>query len=293
MLITGSCGLLGRYLVSHIQQKYPDWEITGIDIERKCNLNYNLLKLDLSTKINWNDVLKGIEPDIVFDLVGVYHEQDKQKIFDINTRQHFDLLNTIQLMELDPVIINIGSSAEYGHVENEENPITESQQIKPLSLYGYTKKWQEEISEFYYNSYNLKIICTRPSNFIGKEMTQKLLPGYLTSMFKQSIKNPTIEISSKKGVRDYIDVRDVVDALIKLTNEPKTIGEVFNISSAKGVSNEKLIQIFEEVSGKDATIIEKNPEEYMNIYLSNKKIKEFTNWSPRYSLKNSVEWCLT
>lgn len=293
VLITGSNGFLGSNLISLIQKKHPKWEIFGIDIVPAFNTKINFSKLDLAQNVNWNIVLKKIEPNVIFHLAGVFKISNINLMLKINTNQFASIIDAINSLAITPVLVVIGSAAEYGIVNHEDNPITETHPLIPSSFYGLTKKWQEEIALFYHRTYETPVICTRPSNFIGKGISDSLLPGYLASRFNCSENNIKIEISSHEDRRDYIDVRDACEAILELAINKNTIGEVFNISQGRSISNIELIELFEQASKKKAITELQNRNSYFDIYLSNDKIKEFINWEPHLSIKKSIEWCLT
>lgn len=291
ILITGSNGFLGQNLISLIKQKYSHWKITGIDNNPKSAHEYNFIQIDFQSSVDWNKYLGDITPDYIIHAVGVFRTNNNNMMFQVNTSGFFQFIEAIRLSEYNPKMIVIGSSAEYRLPKQDENPIDENYPLSPASLYGLTKKWQEEIGLYYNKTYGMNIICTRPSNFIGKGISSQLLPGYLANLFKQNKTEIPIKISSLNTVRDYIDVRDVCDALLGLLNCSKCKNEIFNISSSIGVTNEELIRVFEEVTEKKA-IIESQNCDSNSIVLSNKKLEKLINWSNNFSLKESVNWCL-
>jgi len=290
ILITGSSGFLGQSLIQWISKKRSNWHVTGVDI-KPCGTKIDFIQTDLSEAAKWENIFLEKDVDIVFDLAGVY-KKDNQTMLNINTIKSFSLLEYITKSNIDPIVVIIGSSTQYGSIEEIDLPVNEEYPQNPDTFYGLTKKWQEELNLFYYRTYGIKVICTRPSNFIGKGITKNLLPGYLTNLFKENKNEIIVEISSKKSVRDYIDVRDVSAALIMLSENKSCIGECFNISSSAGISNEDLIRLFEINSKKKANINEIKNNITSKRTLSNKKLVSFTNWVKTFSIEESINWCI-
>lgn len=293
ILITGATGFFGSNLIELIHKIKPKWNITGIDIVKPKIEDFNFRKIDLSREFNWDKELVSIEPDIIFHLAGVYGIKDYNLMYNVNTLQTFSMLASIKKAEIDARIIIIGSAAQYGRIENNQNPINEKFPQNPFSIYGATKKWQEEIALFYHKTYGLKVVCTRPSNLIGKSISKKLLPGYLSNEFLSENKKVNINISSLEIERDYIDVRDASNALIKISEEKSCIGNTFNISRSKGTSNGELVEIFEKIAKKEAMITLLKKENEFSISLDNEKIKKYIKWDIEYTLEDSVKWSLS
>ncbi|MGC9780278.1 MAG: NAD(P)-dependent oxidoreductase [Candidatus Heimdallarchaeota archaeon] len=291
VLITGSSGFLGHNLIKTIKQEKQDWTIFGIDIKSSGNQEINFINIDLLEKVSWGDILKENNIDLIFHLTGVFHNIDNYSMMKINVLQTLSFFEEIRKTDQNTKILLIGSAAQYGRVDTKDLPITEDFIQNPTSFYGLTKKWQEEIALNYSTKYGIKSICTRPSNFIGPGIAQILLPGYLTKVFSENKDLINIKISSKNDERDYIDAKDVCSALIKLSEEQKCYGEIFNISSSELISNEKLIHLFAEIRKRNVNIEETNKNNNSKISLSNKKLKDYTNWEKQYNIKDSIKWC--
>jgi len=293
ILVSGSAGFLGTNLLSIISKVYPNWELTGIDIKKPQQRFYNFIHFDISSSfLNWKNLFKKIEPNIIFHLAGVYHSDDLITLLKVNSISLLGILESLRQTNTDPLLIIIGSAAEYGLVNIEDNPINEKHLLRPNSFYGLTKKWQEEIALYYKQTYGNKVICTRPSNFIGRGIFSKLLPGYLNHVFSSSFNEVVVSVNSLKEVRDFIDVRDVCYALLSLSKNPQLSGEVFNISSQMGTSIFDLIEKYAILSNKKVIIKETCNKDPQVIWLSNKKIKTTTGWKPKYTLDDSIEWSL-
>ena len=292
IIITGCSGFLGKHLIKEIINEKQNWEIFNVDRENTGNQFFNFTKKNLQNKLEWIAYLKDKNPDIIYHLIGSHNIDDKEKMLETNAKQSLNLFESILSLNIDPIVVIIGSAAQYGKVNPKDNPIAEDYKQKPTSFYGYTKKWQEEIALHFHQKYGIKVICTRPSNFIGKGISSKLFPGFLNSQFLKNESQINIEISSKDSIRDYVDVRDVSKALVKIGETKACIGETFNISSSNGVSNEQLINLYSQISRKKAIIKENRKNDSLKISMSNKKLKSYIDWEIKYQLNESIEWSL-
>ncbi|MEM2152432.1 MAG: GDP-mannose 4,6-dehydratase, partial [Candidatus Bathyarchaeia archaeon] len=105
-------------------------------------------------------------------------------------------------------------------------------------------------------------------------------------------------------IRDYVYVKDLVRAHILAIINEKSNGEVFNISSGKGISIKDLAHLLLEISGKNLGIIFDNlkegevsqyqperirlPSELKVLVLDNRKTNEVLGWRPETNLHDGL-----
>jgi len=292
-LITGSNGFLGSNLIKYINNIKPDWKIYGFDLDLNHHLDYRYKKINFNSQINWKKIILEFEPDYIFHLIGLFRGSEEE-IFTTNVYSFERLLRGIVDSDINSRIIILGSAAQYGIVSKEQNPINENYPTNPISIYGKSKQLQEEIAIKYHKENNLNVVCTRPSSFIGKGVSNQLLSGYISECFRKAKDRVSIEISNASDVRDYVDVRDVCQALVLLQETSNIAGEIFNLSSSTNIfSNLEFIYLFEEISKKEVEITYTNPDKKpLEIFLDNRKLKEKCNFSEKRSIKDSITWCL-
>ena len=288
VLITGSSGFLGMNLINIIKSSYDDWQIYGFDVRRRDNIDYNFERINFDEEVNWKTKINDIEPDYIFHLIGRFRGLN-QEIFKTNTVSFFNFLEGIINSNIESKLAIIGSAAQYGNIHPDENPIKENHITNPTTFYGLSKDFQEKLALLYYRNYDLDVVCTRPSSFIGRGVSSQLLVGYLIKKFCDRGDKIELEISNALDVRDYIDIRDVCTALIQLQLNPTTSGKVFNISSNKPISNIDLIKMFEKVSNKISHVKYTQPEKTpLKIWLDNSELRKICDFELSYSLEETI-----
>lgn len=101
-------------------------------------------------------------------------------------------------------------------------------------------------------------------------------------------------------VRDYIYVKDVVDAYLELARSVvrgDTAGEAFNFSTERPIS---VLEMVDHIRGRmdasdlDPRILDDASGEIEEQYLSAEKARERLDWSPQHSLDEgldeTIEW---
>jgi anaerobic selenocysteine-containing dehydrogenase len=109
----------------------------------------------------------------------------------------------------------------------------------------------------------------------------RIIPGIIEAI----IKNKALEIRSDgKMVREYIYVKDSVDAYIKLAeNISKSKGQAFNIAGHNILSVLEVVKRVSSIVGRPikVNILNKAKTEIPKQYLDGGKMKEFFNWEPK------------
>lgn len=113
----------------------------------------------------------------------------------------------------------------------------EESKSHPTSVYGYTKKVQEELSILIGKSINLPVVAFRFQNVYGPGQSLKNPYTGILSIFSTQIKNGNdINIfEDGKETRDFVYIDDVTGAIILSIDNERANYEVFNVGS-----NEKL-----------------------------------------------------
>ena len=105
-----------------------------------------------------------------------------------------------------------------------------------------------------------------------------------------------IDVGNIEIVRDFLDVRDVVEAYHKILTKG-TVGEVYNVCSGKGIKlNETINIISEELNIKPEIKIDETrirPSDNLIIIGDNTKLKTELNWQPKYSLVQTLKDMMT
>ena len=306
-LITGFSGFVSHHFLDYLERNRITSSVLGIDInETEFNyINYKYVscdfkKIDLLDKIQVERVISEFKPDFVLHLASISSVamswKNPVESFTNNTTIFLNLIETIRISGINCRILSIGSSEEYGNVNANDLPLKEDYSLQPLSPYAVARVSQEMISKIYVDSYGMDIIMTRSFNHIG--IYQKDI-FVIASFAKQLIalkKNNSTVKDLKTGdtsiVRDFIDVRDVVNAYYLLFKKG-TKGNTYNICSGKGTSLDEAIKTMSDILKINVTHHIDNtlvrPNDNKIIIGCNEKIKRDIGWTPNYSIEQSLK----
>lgn len=237
--VTGSTGVLGRSLV----ENWSNVDQTVKFIPFKGNIqNYSDVD-DWFRDINQLDGLlhfAALVPTVEVD-------KDPLKAFRINALGTLNLLEVCRLRfskDACPWIFIASTSHVYAS-SSEEQFVTETSPLNPVSTYGLTKAQGEAWAEVYRNKYNLPICTGRIFSYSAPDQAASFFIPSLIQKIKDASPNAQLEIRGLDGTRDFLTVRQIIEAIQWLFTQKAT--GIFNIGSGTAV---KLFDIAESVKAK-------------------------------------------
>lgn len=301
LLITGAAGFVAGYFIEFLKGNKIEYDILGLDIVDKCICDYHgyrYKKINLQDKELIKEVIENFQPDYILHLAAISSVAESWSYpvesFVNNTNIFLNIIESIRELKFQTRILSVGSSEEYGNYPLDKMPLREEYELKPCNPYAVARVSQEMLSKLYAENYKLNIVMTRSFNHIGPKQRTKFV---ISSFVKQLLNskhtgNMKIEVGNIEIVRDFLDVRDVVDAYHKILTEG-TVGEVYNVCSGKGIKLKEIINIIsEELNITPEIYVDKNrirPTDNLTIIGDNTKLKAQLNWHPKYTLKQTLK----
>jgi len=134
------------------------------------------------------------------------------------------------------------SCAVYG--EPIHLPIDEDHPTRPMSPYGVSKLAAEHYCRVFYEGYGLETVCLRFFNVYGSRQVVGSYSGVIMK-FIDRLKRERQPIIYGDGeqTRDFVFVRDVVDACLRAMCCKNCVGEVINVGTGIETSITKLANV--------------------------------------------------
>lgn len=294
-LITGISGFVGQYLekllINHANTVF------GTSRTERNEKNYFCVNLFSEQEIAL--LLKKIKPSHIFHLAGISNVKQswtaRREVIEANTIATINLLEAVKKTDRNIRVITIGSSEEYGSIENGNKKITEESQLNPISPYGVSKVAVSMLIKQSHKADNLDVIHVRPFNHIGPG--QRL--EFVTSDFANQIalintckaQKNQMKIGNLEAIRDFTDVRDIVAAYYEIAIHG-IAGEVYNVCSGTGTKIQKILETFLSFSKVPIEIVQDlskiRPSEVPVMIGSNEKLVNQINWKPKIPLESSL-----
>ena len=305
-LITGYSGFVGRHFLEYLDHAGTHASIKGLDIQGPefsqdsyKNIRVDFEKIDLLDRNRVESILFNFQPDYILHLASyssvAFSWKEPILSFQNNMNIYLNLLESIRKWNLPARILSIGSSEEYGNVDEDTLPLTETHIPKPVSPYAVARVSQEMMSKVYADGYGLDIIMTRSFNHIGPfQKDIFVIPSFakqLVEIKKSGNSSSELVTGDTSIVRDFTDVRDVVVAYDLLLKKGKP-GEIYNVCSGKGTSLSDVIGIMAKILDLNihVRVNEKlvRPSDNRIIIGSNERIKKDIGWDMKIPLEQSL-----
>ena len=299
ILVTGGAGFIGSHLVDALMKNRDIEEVRVIDnfstgkIENISNhlksKKFSLLKDDIRNRKAVHKAMKNI--DYVFHEAAIasvpLSVKNPQACYEVNVNGTLSLLEEARIQ--DATFIYASSCAVYG--DPSKIPIREDDVPKPISPYGASKLSAEALCIAYNKTYGLRSTCLRYFNVYGPRQLYNKYSGVITIFTNQALRGEDITIyGDGKQTRDFIHVKDVVDANLLIANCKHAYGLVFNVGTGKETSIKSLALKIIKIVGADIKIVYKAPikGDIRRSVADISRINKIANYSPKISLDEGL-----
>jgi len=308
-LITGGAGFIGSHLAETLlSQKDEVWIIDNLSTGSINNIEH----LKANPKFHYTIDTIFNEPllaemidncDIVFHMaaaVGVRLIVESP----VNTIET-NIAGTESVLKLankkNKTVLIASSSEVYGKSNkipfNEDDDTIMGPTVKSRWSYACSKAIDEFLALAYWREKKLPTIVVRLFNTVGPRQSGRY--GMVIPRFVQQALagEPFTVYGTGKQSRCFTDVSDVVSALIKLVNHPKSIGQVFNIGSEQEISIETLAAKIKEKTQSSSKIkyipydeaYESGFEDMLRRVPDLTKIGKLINYKPTQSIDQILD----
>ena len=163
--------------------------------------------------------------------------------------------------------------------------------------YACSKTLDEFLALAYYDEKKLPVVIARLFNTVGPRQTGQygmVLPNFVQSAL---LGKPIMVFGDGNQTRSFTHVQDVVGAIIRLMDEPRAEGDIFNVGNDQEVSINELAQKVKEMTGSRSEI-EHIPyekaygpgfEDMQRRCPNINKIKKLIGFKPNHDLKDIIQ----
>lgn len=157
------------------------------------------------------------------------------------------LVKAVTLMDERPRLIHVGSIHEYGPV-SELLAIGEDLDPRPTTMYARTKLAGSELVLDATRDGRLEGLVLRAVNVCGPRTTRASFLGAVVDRLRAADASDPVTLRVADARRDFIDVRDLAEAVVLTVTSPAT-GQVVNIGRGEATAMRELVDLLVAASG--------------------------------------------
>jgi dTDP-glucose 4,6-dehydratase len=248
-LICGGCGFIGSNFAKHLWLKYPDSEITVVDVLTYAGSLDNLRELHIENRLQFLEAdicnlgaLPKLE-DVQFDLVVNFAAETHvdRSLYYTSDFVRTNVLGTDSLLSFcrktDSPMLQISTDEVYGPAR-EDQTFKEAAPLNPSSPYAASKASADLLVLAAIKTFGQKAAIARTSNNYGpRQFPEKLIP-YFIYLARQG--KPLPVYGDGKQQRSWLHVDDFCSALLKVVDDFPN-AEILNIGAAREYANLEVV----------------------------------------------------
>lgn len=244
IFITGGAGFIANCLIRNLIKDnqiivYDNFHrdtLTSSEVASHQNLK--IVKGDVLDQDLLNQSMSGT--DIVVHAAGIAGIdtviKDPVRTMRVNMIGTACALEAAKVNNIKDRFIDFSTSEVFGSMafkSSETDQTVSGSAGEARWVYAVSKLAGEHLAHAYFKQYNLPVVTVRPFNVYGPGQTGE---GAIQIFIKRALKNEDIAIyGDGNQIRAWCYVDDFVDCLMQCIENPKAIGESFNVGNARAV----------------------------------------------------------
>jgi len=283
ILVTGATGMIGKHLVERLQREGA----IVYSLARRAH-GTHVVTTDLSDIVATRAALRDMSFDTVFHLAasGVHPGASQPSdVMRVNAGGTENLLAVLEEMPECPVVV-AGSWTEYGATA--DGVMREESVCTPASPYGISKLASTLAARAWSLRTGRPLTILRFFSVIGEgELPSRLGPA----VFRALVSGHPPQLVDPASERDFVDVRDVVEALIRAASLRES-GVILNVGTGISTSIGDFVATMQRHLGTDISPAinpsTSRPWDVPVSRASTEKLEAALGWKPSITLEHMM-----
>ncbi|WP_394823628.1 SDR family oxidoreductase [Pendulispora albinea] len=260
-LVTGGAGFIGSHIAEHLVAAGHRVRVfDNFSAGKRANLSgiaggqLEVIEADVRDAPRLEYHMAGC--DVVFHQAAVvsvpYSVEHPQETHDVNLQGTMNVLFAAKRQGVKRIVF-AGSAAVYG--EDPELPKRETMRESPISPYGVEKLASELYLRTYEKLHGVESVTLRYFNVFGpRQDPRSPYSGVISILVDRALRNeaPTLFGDGNQS-RDFVFVRDVVQANLLAATVPGVSGRVYNVGGGRRTTLNELVAMLGRVVGRTIT----------------------------------------
>lgn len=299
ILITGGAGFIGSHLAEYFNDNHEVFILDNLSTGHRSNVSFidemHFIKNDITNKSLVQELINKEKFDIIIHLAAVVSVVET--IDNPTLSQKVNIEGTLNLLESNKQYNNnlkkfifASSAAVYGNTELLPQKIESF--IDPESPYAIEKYTGEQYTKLYNKLYGLPTTALRFFNIYGpRQDPSSPYSGVLSIMNSKFYHSQLFTFfGDGKQTRDFVYVKDLVQAVSIVINREESNGKIFNLGTGNQLSLLQMFEEFEKLYGKtiDYKFTEPRSGDIKYSYAQIEGLNKL-GYNPKYSVQEGLK----
>jgi GDP-4-dehydro-6-deoxy-D-mannose reductase len=306
LLLTGGSGFVGSYLCRALAEAYPKARriVLVRPGESFVGADWTPIVADLLDEAAVEAAVAESKPDLVAHLAGQASIGQAlsaaELTWRVNFHGSFNLASALARHATQATVLFSSSASVYGE-SLRSGPADETAPLRPLDAYGRSKAAAEAALGDILPR-DSRLIVARPVNHSGPRQNSA---SFVLSSFAAQIAGiesgrlaPRLLVGDLSKARDFLDVRDVVDAYLALIGASEGFGErvsVFNVASGEAHTIHSLLERLRAKAARafdvavDESRLRPASADIPSASCDAARLRAATGWRPRHSIDEMLQ----
>jgi GDP-4-dehydro-6-deoxy-D-mannose reductase len=306
ILLTGGSGFVGAFVCDSLLRAYPKAKRYALIRKGEAFSFPGWVRQegDLLDPAGLDKIIAQVNPDLVVHLAGQASMGQAlsaaEMTWRINFHGSFNLACALARSAPHATMLFSSSATVYGATLR-EGPAHETSPLRPLDAYSRSKAAAEGALADILPTTS-RLIIARPVNHSGPGQSAE---RFVLSSFAAQIaaiesgrQEPRLLVGDLSKARDFLDVRDVVDAYVRLAQSASDLPDrvsVFNVGSGEPRTIRSLLDRLRQLAQcrfaevVDETLLRPSQSDLLSIASDASRLTEATGWRQRYSIDDMLQ----
>ncbi len=252
--ITGAAGFSARHLAANLRRSEPGSRLIGLGRNRADRGDLDdYYPIDITDLVELKKLAESEPPHLVYHLAAAIPPVSDEVLWHVNVGGIRILIEAVAGGTSDrPRVLVTSTAAVYRPTPAK---VDENAPAGGANAYGCSKWAQEQVALASGREYGADILIARTFNLIGPGLPPRLLAGALCAKLREPGNLP-IPLGDLSSFRDFIDVRDAVEAYRLIVVKGRN-SQIFNVCSGRATRVRTLVNRLATLAGKSGMIQER------------------------------------
>lgn len=254
---------------------------------------------DLLDPVSLDACLRNSLPDAVIHLAAQTFVpesfRDPEKTLHINVLGTLNLLQALKRNGFTGALLYVSSGDIYGQVAESQLPIQESRLPAPRNPYAVSKYSAELLCLQWSYMEPWRVMVARPFNHIGAGQSEAfVIPSVARQLVRigLGLQEPVLQVGDVDVTRDFLDVRDVIRAYLRLLDAGRS-AEIYNVCSGVERNIRQLVEQMAAMVGVEVQLVQDAERlrraEQRRVLGCSAKLQRETGWKPAITIEETLQ----